>query len=104
MRTEEAALEQRVSEYIGTMPFLWLEVNDPPGPASQRGYVERNAVALLSHASEPAADAPSKRWLGAFSDRALVRASGLWNNHHVADRYERSFLDLMEALVDRWHG
>ena len=31
------------------MPFLWLEVPDPPGPDSLRGYIERNAIVLLSN-------------------------------------------------------
>ena len=31
-KREEADLERRISEYIGHMPFLWLSVDDPPGP------------------------------------------------------------------------
>ena len=58
VKCEEADLEQCVSEYIGSMPFLWLEIDDPPGPTSRRGFVERNAIALLSHALEPAVDVP----------------------------------------------
>jgi hypothetical protein len=30
------------------MPFLWLAADDDPGPSSQRAYIERNAIALLS--------------------------------------------------------
>ena len=96
---EEAELERRVSEYIGHMPFLWLGVDDPPGPASLRAVIERNSIALLSHAQTPAADTPSDRWLGAFSDRERVRASGLWNNQHVTEPYDPSFLDEMDTLV-----
>jgi len=102
VKREEADLERRVSEYIGQMPFLWLGVDDSPGPASLRGVIERNAIALLSHAQTPAVDTPSNRWLGAFSDRELVRASGLWNNHHVAESHDTSFVDEMDALVTRW--
>ena len=82
VRDGEGDLERRVSAYIGRMPFLWLNVDDGPGPNSQRNLIERNAIALLSHARTPAADAPSSRWLGAFSDRERVRTSGLWNNNH----------------------
>ena len=102
VKREEARLERRVSEYIGQMPFLWLSVDDPPGRASLRGVIERNAIALLSHASRPAVDPPSSRWLGAFSDRERVCASGLWNNLHVAESYDSSFLELMNALVTQW--
>ncbi len=98
----EIDLERRVSEYIGRMPFLWLGIDDPPGPASKRGWVEQNAIALLSHARTPAVDAPSDRWLGAFSDREGVRASGLWNQRHVAEPHDPSFLDEMDELVTRW--
>ena len=104
VKCEEADLEQCVSEYIGSMPFLWLEIDDPPGPTSRRGFVERNAIALLSHALEPAVDVPSRGWLGAFSDRARIRESGLWNNHHVSIRHDPSFLDVMEAAIDKWRG
>ena len=102
MRREEADLERRVSEYIGQMPFLWLSVDDPPGSASLRGVIERNAIALLSHAQTPAVDTPSDRWLGAFSDREMVCASGLWNNHHVAESHDPAFLNEMDTLVTRW--
>ncbi len=100
VRDGEAGLERRVSAYIGRMPFLWLNVDDGPGPDSRRGLIERNAIALLSHARTPAADAPSNRWLGALSDREQVRASGLWNNNHVEENYDASFLDTMERLID----
>ena len=99
VRSGEADLERRVSAYIGRMPFLWLNVDDGPGPDSQRGLIERHAIALLSHARTPAADVPSSRWLGAFSDWERVRTSGLWNNNHVEENYDASFLDMMERLV-----
>ena len=81
------------------MPFLWLNVDDGSGPDSQRDPIERNDIALLSHARTPAADTPSSRWLGAFSDRERVRTSGLWNNNHIEENYDVSFLDAMGRLV-----
>ncbi|MXW92150.1 MAG: hypothetical protein F4114_13320 [Rhodospirillaceae bacterium] len=102
VKREEADLERRVSEYIGKMPLLWLGVDDPPGPASLRGVIERNAIALLSHAQTPAVDTPSDGWLGAFSDRQMVRASGLWNNYHVSELHDPSFLGEMDTLVTQW--
>ena len=99
VRNGEVDLERRVSAYIGRMPFLWLNVDDRPGPDSQRDPIERNTIALLSHARTPAADTPSSRWLGAFSDRERVRTSGLWNNKHVEENYDASFLDAMRKLV-----
>ena len=99
LREAEADLERRVSAYVGQMPFLWLEVLDAPGPDSERGRVERNAIALLSHAQSSAADVPSAQWLGGYSDRRLVRAAGLWNNRHVEEDYDDAFLDALATLV-----
>ena len=100
LKEAEADLERRVSAYIGQMPFLWLEAADAAGPDSERGRVERNAIALLSHARSAAADAPSPQWLGAHSDRPLVRAAGLWNNNHVKEDYDEAFLDALATLVN----
>lgn len=99
LKEGEADLERRVSAYVGQMPFLWLEIPDAPGPDSERGRIERNAIALLSHAQGAGADAPSAQWLGGHSDRRLVRAAGLWNNRHVEEDYDEAFLDVLGALV-----
>ena len=43
------SLKGKVSDIIREMPFLWLEVDDPPGRDSLRGYIESNSIALLSN-------------------------------------------------------
>ena len=96
----EAELEALVSDHIGAMPFLWLSVGDAPGPASERGFIERNAIALLSGYRGSATDSPSPNWLGRHSDRDRVRLSGLWNNNHVDDTWDSSFLDAMERRTE----
>ena len=96
----EAGIEALVSGYIGRMPFLWLNVNDDPGPSSSRGLIERNAIALLSGYRHATIDSPSTEWLGQYSDRERVRLSGLWNNNHVDESYDPSFLDEMEWWID----
>ena len=100
VKSAEADLEARVSRHIGDMPFLWLDVGDETGPASERGLIERNVIALLSGYREPAPDPPSTDWLGQFSDRERVRCSGLWNNNHVDADYSSSFLDIIEKRID----
>jgi len=84
------------------MPFLWLAVDDAPGPDSLRGYVERNSIALLSNLGKPPLDAASKRWRGRTCDRgrALVRDSGLWNQNHVEAAYDPGFLDVLERFIN----
>ncbi len=49
IRQPERSLEQVVSMYIRRMTLVWLDVDDPLGPSSFRGYLERNAIALLSN-------------------------------------------------------
>ncbi len=99
IREKEMRLEKLVSRTIGQMPFMWLEVPDPPGPHSLRGYIERNAIALLSNYNRPTLDAPSSSWLGTHCNREKVRASGLWNQNHVDEPYDPAFLDELERLV-----
>jgi hypothetical protein len=99
----ESGLEASVSEYIGLMPFLWLDVGDSPGPNSKRGLIERNAIALLSGYRGGTVDNPSDGWLGHHSDRERVRRSGLWNNNHVDELYNPQFLVEMESRVVSSH-
>lgn len=73
IRQSEHALERLVSETIGEMPFLWLNIDDEPGPDSLRGYIERNSIALLSNYNKPAIDPPSQTWLGHHCNRERVR-------------------------------
>ncbi len=98
-RNGEIDLERVVSKEVGAMPFLWLEIDDEPQPESLRGYIERNSIALLSNFDKNTLDPPSDNWLGNFSDRKLVRRSGLWNSRHVNDSYERDFLDIFEKMI-----
>jgi len=99
LAASEQCLELAVSKHICAMPFVWLGIEDDAGPKSMRGMVERNAIALLSNYNRPAIDAPSSKWLGHASDRALVRRSGLWNQRHVDEQYAPQFLDLFEECM-----
>jgi len=85
------------------MPLLWLEVNDEPGPDSIRGYIERNAIGLLSNysklTSSEAFDSPSTDWLGHHCQNEKVRGSGLWNSNHTDEGYESDFLVTLEGHI-----
>lgn len=95
----EQALEREVSTIIGEMPFLWLGIEDEAGPLSQRGYIERNAIALLSNYRKQPLDPVSGMWLGLYCDRERVRSAGLWNSNHVEERYDPAFLGCLRQLV-----
>ena len=96
IRQQERPMEMRVSQTIGEMPFLYLAVTDQPGRESRRGYIERNAIALLSNYNKPPLDAPSPGWLGHHCDGERVRQSGLWNQNHVDEDYNPGFLDELD--------
>lgn len=99
IREREAELERRVSDHLATMSVIVLEVTDAPRPESLRGYVERNAIGLLSNYDQEVLDPPSTEWLGHYCPRERVRRSGLWNNNHVDERYDPAFLDVMAGLA-----
>ena len=103
IRLQEDAIEQEVSRIIGAMPFLWLAADDAPGPNSVRVVIERNSIALLSNLGKSPLDPPSAAWRGNACDRGKARVtdSGLWNQNHVDETYDPTFLDKMEALVER---
>jgi hypothetical protein len=98
IRANELPLEREVSGVIGNMPFLWLAIDDEAGPESLRGYIEKNAIALLSNYKRHPLDPASQGWLGHDCDRERVRASGIWNSNHVEESYDPAFLDILGRL------
>jgi hypothetical protein len=112
IRSGETRLECEVSKVVGAMPILWLAVDDDPGKASLRGYIERNSIALLSNYRKPRLDPASQTWLGHYCNRERVRESCLWNSNHVDEQYDpaRSSIVLSvsfpgaEAAHDRCHA
>ena len=103
-RAREIGLERLVARVIGEMPLLWLRVDGPAGSASLRGYIERNAIALLSNHDREPLDPASGNWLGLHCPRDKVRCSGLWNQRHVEEVHERAFLMTLERMVDEHVG
>lgn len=101
VRDAEYELEKRVSEYVRKLPLLWVEVDDEPGPESQRSYIERNTIALLSNYRRDSLDPRDSTWLGANSPSPEIRESGLWNVNHVDERHSPEFLDGLSDYVAR---
>jgi hypothetical protein len=99
VRAVERPLEREVSKTLGAMRFFWLPIEDAAGPESKRGFIERNAIALLSNFGKEPLDPPSASWLGCYCNRQRVKASGLWNVRHVDEQYDPEFLDEFERLV-----
>lgn len=105
VRKQEYQIEKKVSQHIRSMPFLWLKVDDPPVPESKRGFLEMNAIGLLSNYDRldtlEGIDPPSYSWLGFHCSSKKVRASGLWNSNHVDKDYEPNFLKILECNIKK---
>lgn len=96
----EEWMERQVSDYLGNkMSILWLNIGDAPSALSDRAFIERNAIALISNNRHPV-DTPSHEWLGQFSDKEEIRESGLWNIRHVDDAYDPKFINIFSEYVD----
>jgi hypothetical protein len=103
IRKRESELEREVSEYIGNMPLLWLNIPDAAGPASDRAFIEKNSIALLC-GPKGSVDKPSKEWLGNFSSNDTIQKSGLWNVNYVGSNYDQRFLDVFAKYVNAIAG
>jgi len=77
-----------------------VDVNDEPGPGSERAYLERNAIALVSNYGKSSTDPRSNRWLGNASPSKKIRESGLWNVNHVDESYDPAFLDQLAGAIE----
>jgi hypothetical protein len=100
IRAGEQEIEAEVSDVIGAMRVLWLEVADAASPDSDRAYLERNLIALVAGSHGPI-DLPSAVWLGHWSSRHAIRSSGLWNVNHVREDYDPNALNVLEEYVER---
>lgn len=65
------------------MPFIVLEVPGVSSNSSDRAYIERNSIILLSNHGRNSIDAPSENWLGLYCGFEKVRESGLWNRKEI---------------------
>lgn len=99
VRDSERPLERLVSQRIGDMSVVFLPLEDEPGRDSLRGFIERNAIALLSGYVGAVIDPPSPDWLGCHSTRERVRRSGQWNNNHVDESVDTAFHEIFHDLV-----
>lgn len=100
LRLEELDMERRVSDYIRDLPFIWVAINDEPGPESDRAYIEQNVISLVSNYRKTPIDPRSGGWIGRYSPSNEIQESGLWNVNHVEEQYEPEFLPQFETYVE----
>lgn len=99
VRQAELHLERAVTEALGRMKFLWLDVADPPGPQSDRSYLERNAIGLLSRYNVMAGKVPPS-WLGNRSTNSRISMSGLWNLNHLFEEPDVAFIKVLQQYIE----
>jgi hypothetical protein len=91
----ERELEQAVSKYLGELYVLLISVPGESDKSNDRAYLEQNLISLLSNACRPL-DPPSCEWLGLKSAKREIRKSGLWNVNHVEQRYDPTYLAVLD--------
>jgi len=99
IRKSELEIEQKVSNHIGKMKILWLAVSDASSSHSDRAYLEKNIIGLLSQ-YQTFYDPPSETWLGLFSPDERIKKSGLWNLNYLGYEYDRHSLNILEEYVN----
>ena len=96
----EAPLEALVSNYIGSLRVLYVPVLDAAGTSSMRATIERQFISLFTENNCPVEEY-SPTWLGQYSDKLSIRASGLWNVRDVGGEYDYRFLPLLDEFLSR---
>ncbi|MGD9994716.1 MAG: DUF6884 domain-containing protein [Salinivirgaceae bacterium] len=99
-KKQESIIEKMVSEYIGEMPVLLININDNSSKFSDRSYIEQNMIALLSDNFLPI-DVQYENWLGNYSIHEAVRSSSLWNVDYTKNKnYDKNFLEILQIHID----
>jgi|AntDeeMetageno50_2_1112565.scaffolds.fasta_scaffold00806_10 hypothetical protein len=100
VREQEHSLEQRVSDYIGTLPFLVLDVPGEPGPKSDRALIEQRLISTFSfyHRTH---NLGSDDWLGVDSPKPEIYKSQLWNINHVEGFSDPTVVHEVEEYVQK---
>jgi len=100
IKISEEILEKMVSEVIGNMNILWISINDIPGKESDRSFIEKNSIGLLSTFIRKI-DTASKNWLGNYNPNIYVKESSLWNVDYIKNDYDPRFLEILDTYITR---
>lgn len=99
IREKEAFVEHLVSEYIGRLGVIVLDVDDLPAATSVRAFIEKNSISLLS-SMNASFNFPSLDWLGNHSPRKEIIDSALWNINYINSDYDRKYLKELYHYAD----
>ncbi len=97
-RFAESSIEKLVSQSLREMRVVLVDVSDTASAHSDRAFIERNSIGLLSSVGRDI-DSPSVDWLGNFSPRLEIRKSGMWNLNHLSHSTDQRFLETLTKCV-----
>lgn len=101
VRKKEAKLEIEVSAYINNHRVYWLDIPDNPGPASDRAFLERNIIGLLSSINV-LRRTHTPNWLGEMSADYRIALSGLWNLDYLFQKPHDDFIGVYKYYVEAY--
>ena len=95
----EVEREKAVTKELGRLSFYWLPILDAADPGSDRSFVERNLIALLSRRFSPF-EVPRPEWLGRQAFPVEIQSAGLWNINYTGDFPDHRVLDYLFDGID----
>jgi len=99
LRENEYALEKEVSDYIRSLPLLWVNVPGEPRPDCDRAQLEKNLIGLVAHGRKTVPGLIRDEWLGRQANNASITRTGLWNLEHTAGLYDQSVIDEFQSYI-----
>lgn len=91
---------RQITDYIGNMLFLWVEVDGDDGHV-KRNDIERRSIALLSNLNRDPIDEASSCWLGRSAAHHAVKQSGMWNVQLTSHKnYGPEFLSDLAKYIE----
>lgn len=99
VRANEQYLERLVSEYIGSLGVIFIDINDDPSAQSLRAFIESNTIAMLSTINY-SMDFASASWLGYCSNKTEIRNSSLWNINATRATVSSDYFPTLDACIE----
>ncbi len=99
VREKEVFIEHLVSEYIGRLGVIVLDIDDLPAATSARAFIEKNSISLLSSINS-SFNFSTLNWLGNYSPRSEIINSSLWNINYINSDYDEGFLHELYQYAD----
>lgn len=101
LREQEHQLEEQISNRIRNLPFTVINIPGDPGPDCDRARIEKNLIALTSHARRTNPELRSDDWIGRHVPHAEIAKTGLWNVDHTNAFYTNNIINELDPYIDQ---